>query len=332
MKKILIVLIVFLAIFAAILLFAPEEPERFPGSVVFADLNKNVSYYAYNKEKDAYSKKEEEEDKGSHIFKLNDEYFFWSTDSNTIFSRDSVVDFREEVEAVDTYKEYAYVCVESSLVVLNDELEEIDRVDIEVGEWAKNAHDIFIHDDTAYLLDNIMFPIYILTVDVKDPANLKIIEKTHIEGVNQHLVDQWLDRKHDQWVVLQSQSTTAGGFLSAYFFDAQKVEKIGSQRLYSNPYYEEEIDGFNIVSSTDVSPVWAIIVDDDHFVAKIGHKKGDLFIEEKIFLAEDCSSALIKEERGYLFVACDRNFLVFEDEEVIVEQTLKEKVSDFIVY
>jgi hypothetical protein len=110
------------------------------------------------------------------------------------------------IGAIATDGKNLFVAGEGSLIVYNSDLEELSRVNLEIGPPVKNAHDILIHEDTVYLLDNIFHPIYIFKINISDINNIKITEKNYQGFPYRHLNDQWLNPSLDQWLMTAGDS------------------------------------------------------------------------------------------------------------------------------
>lgn len=88
-----------------------------------------------------------------------------------------------------------------------------------------DAQDILIYKNTAYLLDDIVFPLYIYRVDIENPENLKITERISIKGPNQHLYDQWINPELNQWLVVQGCNTRGGGYQEVFIYSLSGINK-----------------------------------------------------------------------------------------------------------
>ena len=77
---------------------------------------------------------------------------------------------------------------------------------------AKNADDIIIAGDRAYLLDDVMAPLFIFEVDVSQPAQPTVIERVEGRGINAHLTLQWVDTAAGYWTVSQWEEMRSGSF------------------------------------------------------------------------------------------------------------------------
>ncbi len=331
------------------------ETKGFPENIVLTDMNKGTFYYRLSDESGIYEKyKDFNEFEGFDIVRARGKEFFWNEDFIAYLPEEdksaefNSIDFRGEIGAVTAYRNKILVCAEGSLIVLDSSLEELGRVSLEISEgWVKNAHDIFVHNDIAYLLDNIMFPIYILKADIEDFSNPQIIERLQIYGINQHLDHQWLDTVNNQWAVVQSESTHGGYYLGVYLFDGSRVSdgKIARQNIYAdNIVTNASPDGFEILSVTETTPIYALVIEGNVSgvsLAKIDHTVGEIFLGDKLLLTEEeefVSSPRLKKSGEYLFAAYKNNMAIINTTDnrfdFVMNQSLQgaREIVDFVVY
>lgn len=337
-----------------------ESTESLPEKIILLDLWGRLYHYKYNKENNLYEfKNDSDKNTKSKIFRLNESIYLWDSKQKSItnYLQDSESfvseDLSGETVSVAGYKNHIYICTEGSLLVLNEKMKKVGSIELDIGGYGKNAHDIIFYEDIAYLLDNILFPIYILKVDISDPKDPKILTRKTIEGINQHLSNQWLDTVNNQWVITQDEVTQMGWYQSALFFELGEdgSKKIGEQMLFSyNNFFETsevEESGFVVHSVIDRSPVWAIITKAEstgYFLAKINNEKGKASLGNEILLTEKegLNLTIIKERNGFIFVVYENELTVVdinkEKPEVILKQSLsnaQKKImnpSDFIVF
>jgi len=122
-----------------------------------------------------------------------------------------------------------YVGADGKLFKLNANLEEQNVLDLSVR---KNADDILIDGDTAYLLDDEWAPFYAFTIDISNPKEMSIMNTLDFSGVNKGLDGQWLDREGKKWYMTDSSSTSGGSTYSI------KVIDLGAE----NPYQVSEVN------------------------------------------------------------------------------------------
>lgn len=340
-----------------------EETEKI-GTIlekmILVEQGGGLNHFEYSEEKNIYEiKGSSDESSLSKIFRVNGKNYLWDSTERTVskYTEESQSFVSKELTgktvSVAGYKDSIYVCTEGSLLVLNDEMEQIGSVDLDIGGYGKNAHDIVFYEDVAYLLDNIVIPIFVLKVDVSDPQNPEILKRLTIEGVNQHLSNQWLDTVNSHWVITQNEGTMTGWYQSALFFDLAKDshEEIGEQLIYSNSRsfgnFEEEKSGFNILSVTDRTPVWAVVSkanSEGYLLAEIKNQEGELSLGNEIPLTdkEGTNLTVIKNRNGFIYVVYENELTVVDitkdEPEVVLKQSLSNKdkkimsISDFVIY
>jgi len=142
-------------------------------------------------------------------------------------------------------------------------LNELSRAKLDT-DWAKNAHDVLVHGDTAYLLDNLMFPVFLFRVNIANPGDIRITEKIDFTGINPHLDGQWLNPKLKQWLVVHSSSRSGGGSQSITTYPMKEGdEPIFDQTIFSYSQKLEQLPvpyrGVEVKAVTDLAPVWAVV-------------------------------------------------------------------------
>ena len=150
-----------------------------------------------------------------------------------------------------------------SLRTFDRDLNLLDEVELPLKEsWAgKMAHDLIVHDGTAYLIDDVVMPLYVLRVDVRDPRDLRVIDRQEIHGG--HLPGHWIDARNARWFVLQQWGGRGGGHESLHPFPLGPGEAEEPWRLHA--FQSGWIDGgnatdegFGIRALLDREPQWVI--------------------------------------------------------------------------
>lgn len=170
----------------------------------------------------------------------------------------------KDIEKLATDSKNVFLCAENSFICLDNNLNELSRVELICGGYKKNAHSIVIYNQAAYLLDNLMFPRFILKIDISDVYKMRITRQIEITGINQHLNAQWLNPQLDQWIVVQiwGHKIGAGENLVIYSLTADKEEPLAVQQIFNaSRLPQEKQEGFRIMAVTPVPPLWAIIKD-----------------------------------------------------------------------
>lgn len=171
--------------------------------------------------------------------------------------------------------EYAAMAARDGVVfVAGDWLRAYDRGLALLGEielplkdsWSgKTAHDMILHDGIAYLLDDVVLPLWVIRVDVRDPAAMRVIDRVELSGG--HLAAQWIDAADGRWMVLGSWGGMGGGYEEIV---ALPLGEGGSQGGFtSSSSRHDPLDGSNATregfSLRAVLPdgSWALAADED---------------------------------------------------------------------
>ncbi|MFC2162619.1 hypothetical protein ACFLRF_02975 [Candidatus Altiarchaeota archaeon] len=199
------------------------------------------------------------------------------------------------VGSINAEGDYIYAGVNNSFMKLNGALEVVDSVELNSswGRW-KVVHDILLHEGRAYLLDNVMMPIYVFIVnDTEDGMSLDV--SYEILGINQHLMGQWIDTVNGLWIILQSESHKAGGEQTALIMDRHGKHK-GRHRYYSYSRLDDKVEGVMIAKTTGIDPAWAVtVINNTCSLARIGYDDGKIRITNELLL-DDKTTRLIYPE------------------------------------
>ncbi|MBW4494120.1 MAG: hypothetical protein KME26_13725 [Oscillatoria princeps RMCB-10] len=182
----------------------------------------------------------------------------------------------ETVPAMATDGKIIFVSTEGKFLALNQSLEVLGELNLEIHSFLnrygikKNAHDILLYKNTAYLLDNIYYPVFILRVDISNHHKLLIISKVQIRGVNHHLIHQWLNPELSQWCIIQRYCCMGGSGENILLFTLdvgnEVVNYLNRQSISRGSWGGESWEGRNIgnikiLAISKLHPVWAIIQD-----------------------------------------------------------------------
>jgi len=166
-----------------------------------------------------------------------------------------------------------FVSANGSFIIIDKDLKRINGFQLDTY-WGgtKNAHDILVHNGTAYLLDNVQFPIWIFRVNIENPKHIKI-QKIEVWGTNQHLDGHWLNPELNQWLIIQSYGVqwkcgiTGGQIVQIYPLGTGKgpiarEEIFGAVKDYYEIAYDKKIvnvnnferDCYDIINVTIIKP------------------------------------------------------------------------------
>lgn len=112
-----------------------------------------------------------------------------------------------KIGAIKTAYPFIYLAADGSFMVLDEKLKRLSKINFKFPDFypgMKNAHHIIIHDEIAYLLDNIIEPLFIFKVSVDNPRKIKLLFEYEYYDINAKLISQWLEHENEAWAILQS--------------------------------------------------------------------------------------------------------------------------------
>lgn len=112
-----------------------------------------------------------------------------------------------------------YAAYENGIRILDTQLEDIGTCALQNELQGKHMEDIQVHDGIAYIVDDVVFPLFLFRFDVSDPRTPKFVDSVRIEDVNQTLQQQWLHPSENQWGVIQETGYMGGGSQRVYIYD-----------------------------------------------------------------------------------------------------------------
>ncbi len=232
--------------------------------------------------------------------------------------------------ALGTDGEHLLIAAEGSLILLDRNLEILDRVQLISQNWSgsenKNVHDILVYQNRVYLLDNILLPAFLFQVTIDTEKKLQITRILEIQDVYPHLDRQWLNPELEQWVVIQSSFRQGNYRQNAHIFPLiQGRERLAWQNLYPNfrnmgiLNSVGEVESFKILNVTKMSPAWAIISQaKESYLVKINTNNHRIELDEKLQLGITI--------RGYT-----RNWLMLnQDKYIFVFNSTQERSPSFL--
>jgi len=247
--------------------------------------------------------------------------------------------------AIATDGQNVFVGADGSFIALSRDLQELDRVRLEFEGPVhpdKNAHDILIYGDTAYLLDNIMGPLYLFRADIKDPTNLQIQESIVFQGINAHLERQWLNPELNQWCVVQSFAHRGGSgkIVHIYRMDEGK-EQTAAQAIFSQLRIpEKKEEGFDIKGATHSPPIWAAVqdVEEKYYLARVESTDNRLSFSDlfQLHFSDRHRDIILRRRDDYLFIAPKFGSLLYiisveQHPTILLSKDLKEDHIEAIV-
>ena len=239
-----------------------------------------------------------------------DNYIFVSTEYEVLkingkFEKIGTKKF-EKIGALATDNKSIFISAENSFIALDKNLRELNRV-----ELGKNAHDILIYRDTAYLLDDMMIPFFLFRVNIENPKNIQIKQKIEFTDINAHLYTQWLNPGLDQWAVLYEYGHRGGyGQVILVYSINDGNEPLAGQKTFScRRIPEVKMEGLSIRGITNLPPIWAIVRDvkDKYYLAQISSENNKIAFLKLLELTDIATDEkiIIKRREDYLFIASD---------------------------
>jgi hypothetical protein len=212
------------------------------------------------------------------------------------------------IGSIASHKHHLLVSENGCLAVYNSKLKETNWIQLLIGNHQlKNAHEILTFRNTAFLLDNIREPIFVLRIDIRDVTKPKMVERVRIlGGANSkiHLDGQWLNPISDTWNVIYYESYSGmmgwGQFQSLISFSMtrqnsefgywesewalmpQRVTYLFNFFSRSMVRIKDESESacdvfrneFQILANTNFSPPWLLVKICNHtYLANIRFKK-----------------------------------------------------------
>lgn len=259
-------------------------------------------------------------DKSSIVY-LNDTFFMVLNESLISLNKNLEIENQLDlgtIGALAVSDNTIFVAYNGSLFAFDKNLKELSSIYLNVtirGE-IKNAHNIIIYEKRAYLLDNIVFPIYVFIIDIKDVDNLQINKTIEVWGMNQHLNDHWLNPELNQWLIVQSWGGRGGSGQGVLIYSLSNGTKIKTESIYFDgrgvSYGNGTWNGtYAVTLVTDFSPAWAIVSNNSssYYVAKISSFDNCInfsdFVDLNITLYSGYGYSgefFIKEFGNYLFI------------------------------
>jgi hypothetical protein len=170
------------------------------------------------------------------------------------------------VRAIAPYNGRLLASSQEQLVCISNQLQVLGQVDLYVdSSTKKNADDIIAYDGVAYLLDDVILPMYVLRCSIPESGDPVIFQRDYYEGVNPHLGTHWLDRSLGWHVVSLIQGSgyigptldlVANAMSGTTWHAGLPTERIPVARP---PFSDSAQRVWDFMDVTPVDPVWAIV-------------------------------------------------------------------------
>ncbi len=148
-----------------------------------------------------------------HLTHRENTIYAASNDTVAVFDTRLNLQAKKTVGCVGTIAacgDFLLVALDGNLSVLDKQLNSrhVMKTGLNRIYREKNIHDIWIHKNTAYLLDNIIIPAIVFTADI---SRLPVVKQTGRHSIRPmrkggppHLMGHWLNPASNQWVILSS--------------------------------------------------------------------------------------------------------------------------------
>ena len=241
------------------------NPQPLPAHRLIVAGTNRTAVLAFNEETQTYSVETSTEIPGVLDAVFSAARLFLRTDDTVIgldpdLQRKTTITYAS-LAALSASGRDVFVSTDDSFIALTRDLKEVGRITLDCDGYAKNAHDILTHNDMAYLLDNIVFPLFLFRVDISDPFNMQILDRIRFEDVYGHLDRQWLVPEQGQWIVLHSYVGMMGGGQIAHAYPAGSGYQSFWDQTIASYDYSTSMEGARVVGSTLLPPIWAVIED-----------------------------------------------------------------------
>lgn len=245
------------------------------------------------------------------------------------------------IAALEIFGDYVFATADGKFYALDKDLNKLGEVTL-LEQGFKDAHDILLYKNFAYLLDNVVNPIYLYKVDIGNLRQPKVLKEIELFGINYHLQNQWLDPEKNRWMIVGDSTTMTGQYqeLLAYNSETGKEEDIDSNYFKKWDDYPDKVEiepfGTKILAALKSRPIWAVgeKLDQKYYVFEIrlGKDKPEFtnIIDLKLGVDSSLAHANIQKAGNYLIITLDKTLIVvdLEKKRVVLSQTLSSQVSD----
>lgn len=182
------------------------------------------------------------------------------TKYDTAFKRIKSIKFQYCLTA-NANENALFVSADQHIYCFDENLNELSKIKYQTH---KNAHNIMFDGNIAYLIDNIVWPYYILTVDIEDPRKMRLIDMYKVEMPNAHIFGQCLDKKNGRWLVFVKWNCRGSSGQKTYVFSPENIktpifeEIINISRYFSQPE-TPKYQNLKILSASNAAAPFIIV-------------------------------------------------------------------------
>ena len=243
--------------------------------------------------------------------------------------------------ALEASGEYVFATADGKFYTLDKNLKKLGEVTL-LEQGFKDAHNILLYKNFAYLLDNVVNPIYLFKVDVGNLRQPKILKEIELFGINYHLQNQWLDPEKNRWVIVENSTSMMGQGQGLLVYNMETSKELNVDSNYFKKFndYPDKIEresfGTNILAALESSPIWAVgeKLDQKYYVFEIrlGNDKPEFtnIIDLKLEADSSLAHANLQKAGNFLIITLDKTLIVvdLEKKRVVLHQILSSQVSD----
>lgn len=245
-----------------------------------------------------------------------------------------------EIAALASSDKTLLISIEGSLISLDRDFNLKDLLDLKINlSFKKNAHDILVHKNSAFLLDNVVEPFNIIKVNIRDPENMGIMKKVIVEEANQHLEAQAINPGADEWLILQTGTTMGGHYQNLIVYSLENCRwKRGF--LIGRHRYGLKKDSVYIKAITASSPPWYVVLKNGkYFLANIHTDYTRIKYSLILNLGSDINhyrkdKVRIKRHNNHLYISIrGKMIIVYISGElrIVFNQDFGEQINDFVL-
>lgn len=147
------------------------------------------------------------------------------------------------VHAITSDQKYFYTSHDSSFNIYDCQFKLISSVKYPIE---KDAHDILIQDGKAFLLDNIMCPIYLFIIDIANIKKPKLTAAIEDQCVNCHLNYQWINKEKKEWYVVSEFAHMGGSGHTITTYNYSNGSKISNLTIPAHERFAEVPSSFSV--------------------------------------------------------------------------------------
>lgn len=174
---------------------------------------------------------------------------------------------------IATDDDHIYTVTAERIVVFDRDLNRLGTADLPENLRGKHMEDAIFYDGVAYVVDNEIYPLYLMQVDLQDPTNPAVRDVLARSGSNLHLGPQCLDPASNRWLFSSSTSHREGGTQRVI---ATSMDATGDDREFTTEEvstYDRETgqrSGVHVDDLASRSPVFATVTrDETHYLSSV---------------------------------------------------------------